>query len=157
MSITYAQYQELQNRLTLLEGGNSQIQITQSREQQQLQQQTQTSKAEVSDITARFERLLNYLEAFFNCGNIRMTDLKRVVGAASSTSSNSTNSQTTANESTASSLEIEALRQDIATLNASMKQQSDRIDALLQTLEHWVNAGSLTFDGLSETVNELTN
>ena len=156
MSITYAQYQELQNRLTLLEGGNSQIQITQSREQQQLQQQTQTSKAEVSDITARFERLLNYLEAFFNCGNIRMTDLKRVVGAASS-STNSTNSQTTANESTASSLEIEALRQDIATLNASMKQQSDRIDALLQTLEHWVNAGSLTFDGLSETVNELTN
>ena len=156
MSITYAQYQELQNRLTLLEGGNSQIQITQSREQQQLQQQTQTSKAEVSDITARFERLLNYLEAFFNCGNIRMTDLKRVVGAASS-STNSTNSQTTANQSTASSLEIEALRQDIATLNASMKQQSDRIDALLQTLEHWVNAGSLTFDGLSETVNELTN
>ena len=156
MSITYAQYQELQNRLTLLEGGNSQIQITQSREQQQLQQQTQTSKAEVSDITARFERLLNYLEAFFNCGNIRMTDLKRVVGAASS-STNSTNSQTTANQSTASSLEIQALRQDIATLNASMKQQSDRIDALLQTLEHWVNAGSLTFDGLSETVNELTN
>ena len=156
MSITYAQYQELQNRLTLLEGGNSQIQITQSREQQQLQQQTQTSKAEVSDITARFERLLNYLEAFFNCGNIRMTDLKRVVGAASS-STNSTNSQTPANQSTASSLEIEALRQDIATLNASMKQQSDRIDALLQTLEHWVNAGSLTFDGLSETVNELTN
>ena len=156
MSITYAQYQELQNRLTLLEGGNSQIQITQSREQQQLQQQTQTSKAEVSDITARFERLLNYLEAFFNCGNIRMTDLKRVVGAASS-STTSTNSQTPANQSTASSLEIEALRQDIATLNASMKQQSDRIDALLQTLEHWVNAGSLTFDGLSETVNELTN
>ena len=154
MSITYAQYQELQNRLTLLEGGNSQIQITQSREQQQLQEQTQTSKAEVSDITARFERLLNYLEAFFNCGNIRMTDLKRVVGAASSTS---TNSQTPANQSTTSNLEIEALRQDIATLNASMKQQSDRIDALLQTLEHWVNAGSLTFDGLSETVNELTN
>ena len=156
MSITYAQYQELQNRLTLLEGGNSQIQITQSREQQQLQQQTQTSKAEVSDITARFERLLNYLEAFFNCGNIRMTDLKRVVGAASS-STTSTNSTTPANQSTASSFEIEALRQDIATLNASMKQQSDRIDALLQTLEHWVNAGSLTFDGLSETVNELTN
>ena len=121
MEVTYDQFIQLQNRVMLLEGGNATIQVIQ--------------EADVSELTKKFDRLLDYLEGFFGVGNIKMTDIKRVVTGSSS--SQSSNTQTT----TSSNLEIEDLRNEITRLSQSLRASNERMERLLNYLSLWIDAG----------------
>ena len=123
MDITYQQFLELQNRVTLLEGGNSTIQVIQ--------------EGDVSELSKKFDKLLDYLESFFGVGNIKMTDIKRVVtGSSSSSSSHSSSTQ-----SSTSNLEIDDLRNEITRLSQSLRASNERMERLLNYLSVWIDAG----------------
>ena len=123
MNVTYQQFAELQNRVTLLEGGNATIQIIQD--------------GDVGDLTKKFDKLLDYLESFFGVGNIKMTDIKRVVtGSSSSSSSHSSSTQ-----SSTSNLEIDDLRNEITRLSQSLRASNERMERLLNYLSVWIDAG----------------
>ena len=120
MNVTYQQFAELQDRVMLLEGGNATIQVIQ--------------EADVSELTKKFDRLLDYLEGFFGAGNIKMTDIKRVVGSSSSSTKPST-------QTSSSSLEIEDLRNEITRLSQSLRASNERMERLLNYLSLWIDAG----------------
>ena len=120
MNVTYQQFAELQDRVMLLEGGNSAVQVIQ--------------EADISAITKKFDRLLDYLEGFFGAGNIKMTDIKRVVGSSSSSTKPST-------QTSSSSVEIEDLRNEITRLSQSLRASNERMERLLNYLAVWIDAG----------------
>ena len=120
MEVTYDQFIQLQNRVMLLEGGNATIQVIQ--------------EADVSELTKKFDRLLDYLEGFFGAGNIKMTDIKRVVGSSSS----STKPRTT---TSSSNVEIEDLRNEITRLSQSLRASNERVEKLLNYLAAWIDVG----------------
>ena len=121
MNVTYQQFAELQDRVMLLEGGNATIQVIQ--------------EADVSELTKKFDRLLDYLEGFFGAGNIKMTDIKRVVGSSSSSSHSSSTQSSTSN------LEIEDLRNEITRLSQSLRASNERVEKLLNYLAAWIDVG----------------
>ena len=136
MDITYQQFLELQNRVTLLEGGNSTIQVIQ--------------EGDVSELSKKFDKLLDYLESFFGVGNIKMTDIKRVVAGTSSTSS-STHSLNT--NSTTSSVEIDDLKHDISRLSQSLNATNERVERLLNYLAAWIDVGdNVNMKDIKDTV-----
>ena len=138
MEVTYEQFIQLQNRVMLLEGGNATIQVIQ--------------EADVNELTGRFDRLLAYLEKFFNVGNISMSDIRRYVGSSNSSTA------TSASNSTSGNAEMDELRADVNALSRTLTETREdingRIDRLLNYLETWINAGSLTMSDIKAEVEQ---
>ena len=140
-TISRDEFSQLQQRVTLLEGGNSAVQVQLTEQLRALNTQvsevkqittTGASSSEVQALNGKFDKLLDYLEAWVGVGNVNMDDIKGVVSGGSSSSSSS---------STSTSSSSSALQDQVQALNT-------RIDGLVAYLQRWINVGNVNMNDL---------
>ena len=138
MEVRYSELMDLQTRVTLLEGGNTGVQVL--------------VQNDISELSSKFDRLITYLEKFFNVGNISMTDIRRYVQTTATSSKPTSTTATTAS----ANVEMDELKADVNALSNTLTETrndiNERFDRLLNYLENWVKAGSLTMTGVKEEV-----
>ena len=85
MSVSQQDFSQLQQRITLLEGGNTPFQVELTNQIKELKQlmisgaTITASSAEVQALNKKFDTLLDYLENWIGVGNVNMNDIKEEV------------------------------------------------------------------------------
>ena len=179
MTVSRNEFLELQERIMLLEGGNTPYQAEVSGQLQNINGSVQTlahntatsivsmrqelglsidGVEEVltdniqvvkSTLNERFDRLLDYLESWISAGSLNMGDIKSVVSAGGSSSGSSSSSSSESSTSTTSTAGIKA---DIVALKADVQTLTSKMDALLDYFEHWSRCGNVNFADIKQSV-----